>query len=65
VVRDGVDGVLVPPRDPGALAGAVGRLLDDPEAARRFGDAGRERAGRYSWDAVARQIEAVYAEVVG
>jgi phosphatidyl-myo-inositol alpha-mannosyltransferase len=65
VVRDGVDGVLVPPRDPGALAGAVGRLLDDPEAARRFGDAGRERAGRYSWNAVAREIEAVYAEVVG
>ena len=65
VVRDGVDGILVPPRDPGALAGAVDLLLDDPEAARRFGDAGRARAGRYSWDAVARQIEAVYAEVVG
>ena len=30
VVTDGVDGFLVPPRDPEALARAVGTILDDP-----------------------------------
>jgi phosphatidylinositol alpha-mannosyltransferase len=65
VVRDGVDGILVPPRDPEALAGAAGRLLDEPDAARRFGDAGRKRVRKYAWDVVAREIEAVYVEVVG
>jgi phosphatidylinositol alpha-mannosyltransferase len=63
VVRDGVEGILVPPRDPEALAGAVGKLLDDPEDAARLGAAGRDRAARYSWGAVADEIEAVYAEV--
>jgi phosphatidylinositol alpha-mannosyltransferase len=62
VVRDGVEGILVPSRDPEALAGAVGKLLDGPEDAARLGAAGRERAARYSWGAVARQLEAVYAE---
>jgi glycosyltransferase involved in cell wall biosynthesis len=36
--------VLVPPRDPGALAAAVTRLLDDPEAAARLAAAARARA---------------------
>ncbi len=29
VIEDGVSGLLVPPRDSAALAGAIGRLLDD------------------------------------
>jgi phosphatidylinositol alpha-mannosyltransferase len=64
VLRDGVEGTLVPPGHPHALAAAVGRMLDDRDAARRFGRAGRERAGRYSWDAVARDLEALYSEAV-
>jgi phosphatidylinositol alpha-mannosyltransferase len=64
VLRNGVEGILVPPGDPAALAGAVGALLDDRAAARRFGRAGRERARRYSWDSVARDLEAVYAEAL-
>lgn len=63
VVRDGVEGLLVPPGDPEALAEGVGKVLDDPDAARRLGGAGRERAARYSWDVVAADLEAVYAEV--
>lgn len=43
-VVDGVTGILVPPRDARALAGAIGRLLDDPSSARRMGDEGRARA---------------------
>ena len=41
VVREGVTGYLVPPRDAAALASAVTRLLKDPAAAVRMGAAGR------------------------
>ena len=65
VIDDGVEGLLVPPGDPEALASALRRLLDDPKTAKSFGEAGRARARRYSWDVVGREIEAVYDEVLG
>jgi phosphatidylinositol alpha-mannosyltransferase len=65
VVRDGVDGLLVPPRDPGALAAAMARVLDDPELASTLARAGRERAREFSWDVVAPAIEARYRRATG
>ena len=65
VVRDGVEGILVPPRDPEDLAEAVQALLGDPGRARALGEAGRERALRYSWDAVVAELESIYREVAG
>ena len=44
VVRDGVEGLLVPVRDPQRLADAVLRLLGDPALRRRMGAAARARA---------------------
>ncbi len=41
-VKDRVTGLLVPPDDPNALAGALGELLDDRELARRLGASGRQ-----------------------
>jgi L-malate glycosyltransferase len=43
VVQDGITGLLVPPRDPAALAQAVLHLLRHPEQGRAFGQAGRKR----------------------
>jgi glycosyltransferase involved in cell wall biosynthesis len=43
-VRDGVDGILVPPSDYEALATACVKLLSDPELANRMGAAGRQAA---------------------
>lgn len=40
-VRDGVNGLLVPPADTPALAQAIGRLLADPTLRMRMGEAGR------------------------
>ena len=60
MVRDGETGLLVPPRDPAALRGAVDRLLADPELRRRLGAAARERIAELcNWDGVLdRTLEA-------
>lgn len=59
IVVDGQTGLLVPPRDPAALAAAMRALVEDPARARRMGAAGRDRVRRcFGWDrAVARMIE--------
>ncbi len=46
VVIHGVNGYLVPPRDPSALAKALGSLLDDPKTCERMGREGRRRFER-------------------
>jgi starch synthase len=64
VVDGGVTGLLVPPGDPASLADALNMLLRDPGRASAMGDAGRARAvGEFSWDAVAAQTAALYAEL--
>jgi alpha-maltose-1-phosphate synthase len=64
VVDDGATGLLVPPDDPAALSGALNTLLRDPGRATAMGRAGRERAvTEFSWDTVAAQTAALYAEL--
>jgi len=61
LVEDGVEGLLVPPGDPPAVADAVTRLLADPGLASRLGVAARERArSRYSREAMVRRYEDLY-----
>ncbi|MFD5233986.1 glycogen synthase [Streptomyces qaidamensis] len=67
VVDDGTTGLLVPPGDgfEAGLARAMDAVLGDPAAARRMGEAGRERAvGEFGWDAVARRTVRLYEEIV-
>ena len=64
VLRDGVDGILVPPGDADALAVALVRVLDDPGAAQAMGRSGREHSRRYDWPNVAAAIEKVYERAV-
>ena len=42
IIQDGYNGLLVPPKDPGALAKAIEQLLQDPQLRQRMGAAGRE-----------------------
>jgi phosphatidylinositol alpha-mannosyltransferase len=65
VVRDGVDGLLVPPNDANALAKALRRVLEDPNLAAGLTRAGRERAASYSWEVVTPRLEAIYERAVG
>jgi glycosyltransferase involved in cell wall biosynthesis len=61
VGEDGVTGLLVPPDDPGSLAVAIGRVLDDHELRRRLGAAGCQRVlGRFTWQVTAAGTAAEY-----
>jgi len=64
-VADGVTGILVPPRDPSALARAIEQLLTDPELRKNYGQAGRERV-RQMFDirAAATDILALYRRLI-
>jgi len=65
LVGDGVTGILVPPRDPAALAKAVNRLAGDAGLARLMGEAARARVEReFSWARIAEQTARVYGEVL-
>ncbi|MDT0401193.1 MULTISPECIES: glycogen synthase [Streptomyces] len=67
VVADGSTGVLVEADDgfEAGLARALDSVLGDPAAARRMGEAGRERAvSEFGWGAVARRTAALYTEIL-
>ena len=66
IVHDGVTGLLVPPADPDALAGALRRLVREPDLARVLAAAGRELAVReFSPRHMADAVSAVYRDVLG
>jgi glycosyltransferase involved in cell wall biosynthesis len=66
IVQDGETGLLVPPRDPAALADALLALEREPELRRRFAAAGHRRAlDHFSVARMVRDTERVYADVLG
>jgi glycosyltransferase involved in cell wall biosynthesis len=66
LIRDGVEGLLVPPGDAAALAAAMGRLLRKPGLAERLGEAARARAfRRYSREAMVQRFEDFYERLAG
>ena len=50
VVRDGIDGRIVPERDPLALAEAVAEIVEDRDQRACMSDAARQRARDYTWE---------------
>jgi glycosyltransferase involved in cell wall biosynthesis len=64
-MRDGVEGRLVPPADPGALADALVHVLVDPKARGALAAAGRERvADSFSIDRAVERTEHLYDRVL-
>ena len=63
IVTDGVDGIVVPPRDVAGLALGLGRLMGDPALRRRYGEAARANVRRFAPDAVLSQWEDAFALV--
>ncbi|HTB70939.1 MAG TPA: lysylphosphatidylglycerol synthase domain-containing protein [Solirubrobacteraceae bacterium] len=64
VVRDGVDGQLVPAGDPLALAEALRGLAFDIRRRERMARAARERAERFAWPHVAAEVLDTYEQAI-
>jgi glycosyltransferase involved in cell wall biosynthesis len=65
VVTDGLTGLLIPPRDAAALAGALERLLGDPAGAKKLGEKARKHVEEsYSLERLGREINEIYQELV-
>jgi glycosyltransferase involved in cell wall biosynthesis len=65
LVVPGETGLIVPPGDPLALAGALSELLCNPQLAGRMGEKAFELSReRYTWPGVARRLDALYSELL-
>ncbi len=65
VIADGKTGILVPPKDSGAVADAIVRLLDDEDERVRMGWEGRRRVeALFRWDKAAEETVRVYERAV-
>lgn len=60
IIQDGVNGLLVPPKDPTALANALMRLLTNDRLKRRLSEAGKRRARDFADGAITRQYEQLF-----
>jgi glycogen synthase len=63
VIENGVNGMLVPPGDPEALARAIDCLLADRKLACRLSEGAQERAKDYDWEVLAERVLRVYRGV--
>jgi glycosyltransferase involved in cell wall biosynthesis len=63
IIRDGVNGYLVPPGDAHALAERIAELLADPDTLGRMGSAARQIAQQYSVDAYTQRLESLYTQL--
>jgi len=64
VVTDGEEGLLVPPRDGGALARALVTVMSDPALRERMATKGRLKARDYSWEHIAQRVFGYYDRVL-
>jgi glycosyltransferase involved in cell wall biosynthesis len=62
LVTDGVDGLLVPPGDPDAMAATVHRVLTEPELARGLSHEARRTAQRFDWSVILAEWQTLLTE---
>ena len=62
IVRDGVDGLVIPPYDEAAWVEALQRLASSAELREQMGNSARQRAGELTWDKVAVKRAALMLE---
>lgn len=66
VSLDGVSGLTVPPKDSGAMAAAINKLLDNPALRAQYGDAARRRVREeFALEVMTRRMLRLYSQVVG
>jgi glycosyltransferase involved in cell wall biosynthesis len=64
LVKDGQNGLLVPPKDVSALENAISALLEHKEKRKRMGEAGKKMCLPYSAEAMVEQIDYLYTELL-
>jgi rhamnosyl/mannosyltransferase len=65
VVQDGVTGLVVPPKQPTALAVAIQQLAEQPKLRQKLGQAGQARAKQeFSLEQMVNKVEAAYTAVL-
>ncbi|MXO57985.1 glycosyltransferase [Altererythrobacter salegens] len=64
LVKDGVNGVLVPPRDIAGYADALQRYVTEPDLRAAHGAAGEVRSRAYSWDAINQAVADTYLRLI-
>ncbi len=63
VIRNGIDGFIVPERDANTLAERIEELVEDRELRDRMSLAAKQRAKEYTWDKYAERILEVFAKI--
>lgn len=62
VIREGIDGLLVPPKDSNALAVAISKIMADKELATRMGQCGEAKVReKFTWDTRVALTKEVFA----
>jgi len=64
VVRNGRNGLLVPPADADSLSEAMERIASDSRLRRKLAEAGRRSCKRFTWDEMAKRTVEVYGEAL-
>jgi glycosyltransferase involved in cell wall biosynthesis len=63
VVRDGVDGLIVPIRDPVALANAIEKIITNPDLRSRMSLSARARAREHTWEQYSERLMRAFSKL--
>jgi phosphatidyl-myo-inositol alpha-mannosyltransferase len=64
VITDGVEGILVPPKQEVPLAQAISKLIKDPNLRSTMGQSGLLKAAGFGWDKVSRKVMDFYTRIL-
>jgi glycosyltransferase involved in cell wall biosynthesis len=64
LVRDGIDGFIVPQRDPDSISNRLERLYQDRELCRAMGQNARQRALEFGWERYAMQTREYLGQLI-
>ena len=64
IINDGVDGLLVEPKNVGSLSSVLRELLSKPDWARNLGKEGQVRAAEFTWERNARSYKDLFERII-
>ena len=63
LIEDEMEGLLVPPNDPAAMAAAVRRILTEPGLAARLSSNARKKSEQFDWSIILPKWEELLREI--